>query len=147
MRLLEENTLIIEHYDKKFGENGVWDVRVVDGEITEDRAVKVNSIVFDEVELIGYMYHHWPLITNDGPVYTDYFGFNGRCAVNFSSPVYDWIIKSLVQPAETNKPIYDLAVETSFGNLFDYCQDRKEIAEIEKILEKHAHIFDKSAKV
>jgi hypothetical protein len=145
MPLLDTNTLVIEHYGKKFGENGVWDVRTVGDTITQDRAVKINSIVIDQVELIGYLCKHWPLVTADDSVYTDYFGFNGQCTIAFSSPVYTWIIDSLVRPEETHKPIYDLAVETSFGNLFDYQQDCTEIAEIENLLKKHASVLDKSA--
>ena len=37
----QSNTLIIQHYDKKFGENGQWDTRSNGSEITHDRPKKV----------------------------------------------------------------------------------------------------------
>ena len=103
--------------------------------------------MIDEVNLLRYLYKNWPFETEHGPIYTDYFGYNGKCTVHFQSPVHDWIIKELVSPDEINRPTYDLVIETSFGNLFNYTQDLVEIDEIQKILNQHAHLLDQSSKI
>lgn len=142
MPIQEINHLKIEHYGKFFGERSRWDTLSHDDRIIQDRAVKINQIRFDNIDIKKYLYHHWPMQTNQGSIYTDYLGHNGEITISFNDPVYDWIITKLVAPKEQNKPVFDLVVETSFGNLFDYSQDLKEIEEIELILTKHAHLID-----
>jgi hypothetical protein len=141
------NTLEIEHYGKSFGENGRWDTLVEDGQITQDRAVKINHICLDEVDLIDYLFKNFPMKVGQETISTDYMGHNGVISIAFESPVYNWIIKTFVAPKERNKPTFDLVVETSFGNLFDYSQDLLEIEEIENILIQNAHLIDKPSAI
>ena len=101
---------------------------------------------FDQVNVIEYLLTHWPFITTSGEVVkTDYFGYNGSLTINFTTPVYEWIITHLVQ-TKVNRT-QDFIIETSHNNLFDYNNDLKELKEIEYLLEKHAHLFNKSSQI
>lgn len=142
----QSNTLIIQHYDKKFGENGQWDTRSNGGEITHDRAVKMISLKLDDVDVTKYLVDNCPLITQDDQtVFTDYWGYNGTVKFDFQSPVYDWIICNIVKPK--TKDLTTLSIETSRNNLFNYHQDEIEIKEIETLLDTYAYLFNKSTKI
>ncbi len=144
--VLTSNSLIIQHYDKKFGENGQWDTRSDQGQITHDRAVQLLGLSLDQVDVTKYVVDNCPLITVDNrQVYTDYWGFNGTVSLNFDSPVYDWIICHIVKPK--TKDLDTLSIDTSRNNLFNYSQDLVEIQAIETLLDTYAHLFDKSSQV
>ena len=142
----ERNQLTLYHYGKRFGENNIWDTRNDGNIIVEDRAIKLMRLEFDQVNVIEYLLTHWPFITTSGEVVkTDYFGYNGSLTINFTTPVYEWIITHLVQ-TKVNRT-QDFIIETSHNNLFDYNNDLKELKEIEYLLEKHAHLFNKSSQI
>lgn len=147
MPLLDNNTLIIQHYDKKFGENGQWDTKCEGDQIIEDRAVRLVKLEIDSVDITKYFVRHWTWTTTDGTeLTTDYFGHNGQACIEFTAPVYNWIITKLVHDPETSKyKAQDLIIETSHSDLFNYTQDIIELAEIEKILKENAHLFSKSS--
>ena len=146
MPLQDRNCLILEHYGKKFGENGIWDTRSNGDQITEDRAVKLIKLELNEVDISPYLVRQWPFITDSGQsIPTDYFGFNGACHINFDSPVYDWIIKTLVHdPSNVKVKAQDLIIETSHNDLFNYNQDIETLKEIEQLLKENAYLFNKS---
>lgn len=142
--LLDTNTLIIQHYDKSFGENGQWDTKAVNGQITHDRAIKLKSVFFDDVDISKYVANHFHFVTDQGEqLQTDYFGFNGRIEIMFKAPVYDWIINKFIK--NNFAPESDFLIETSFDQLFDYSQDQLELDELVKILQENAYLFGKSA--
>lgn len=142
--LLPNNKLIIQHYDKNFGQNGQWDTRVEEGKITQDRAVVLKSLLLDDVDISKYIIEKCPLTTDDGQtIYTGYIGFNGTIEIKFSQPVYDWIIKTIIKTQ--SKITSDLMLETSYNNYFDCDQDLLELNELEKILKENAHLFGKSS--
>jgi hypothetical protein len=143
----EHNTLILEHYGKQFGQNNQWDTLSKDGVIIQDRAIRLISLELDEVEISQYLTAHWPFKTDSGQILpTDYFGFNGYCCIEFNSPTYDWIITKLVHDPSSYTPnAHDLIIETSHNDLFNYDQDLITLSEIEQLLNKHAHLFNKSS--
>ena len=147
MPLQDSNNLILQHYGKQFGENNIWDTRSENNCIVEDRAVQLVRLEFDKVDIAPYLIKHWPFKTDDAQhIATDYFGFNGCCSIDFTSPVYDWIITNLVyDPKSHLVKAQDLIVETSHSNLFNYDEDLIILKEIEKLLKKHAHLFNKSS--
>lgn len=136
------NSLVLEHYGKYFGQNNRWDTDSENGNIVRDRAIRIVSIELDDVDISKYMTKYWPLITDQGEMFTDYFGHNGVCTIEFGAPVYDWIITELVHQPNHQYKALDLIVETSHSDLFDYKNDLQEIAEIENILKTNAHLFD-----
>lgn len=142
----KNNTLIIQHYGKNFGQNGQWDTVSKDNVIVQDRAVKLLDIELDDVSIANYVVHQCMFETDNGErLNTDYYGFNGKIEINFDSPVYEWIIDTIVKPK--SRRLLDLSqpVETSANNLFEYEQDQRELAELETILEHNAHLFGKSS--
>lgn len=142
--VLSNNTLIIQHYNKKFGENGQWDTQSDKEKIIRDRAVELIGISLDDVSIYKYFVATCPFITNNGDsLTTNYYGFNGSVQFNFSYPVYDWIICNIVKPKTTN--FSELTIETSNESLFNYRKDQEEINEIEHILKSHANLFGKSS--
>lgn len=142
------NSLIIQHYNKNFGQNGQWDTLSENGVIVQDRALQLLSLTLDEVDISKYIFDHCPLVTDtDMSVHTDYYGFNGSVTIDFSSPVYEWIIDTIVRSRSKKMSDLTQAIETSHGNLFDYRQDLIELDELEKILDQNAHLFDKSSQV
>jgi hypothetical protein len=80
--------------NKRFGENGVWDVNVnTSNEITSDRAVKLLDFELNSVSIKSWIFDACKFITTDGEqIQTDYFGHNGSVTVEFGCPVYEWII-------------------------------------------------------
>jgi len=144
--VLDVNTLIIQHHDKKFGENGQWDTQSNGDTIENDRAIKLLSLTLDDVDVYKYVIDNCPLVTDKNEkFFTDYYGFNGTVQLTFESPVYDWIICNIVKPK--TKDSSTLAIETSQNNLFNYGQDQTEIDEIENLLITYAHLFDKPSKI
>jgi hypothetical protein len=140
------NILIIQHYDKKFGQNGQWDTVSNDGTIVQDRALKLISLQLDSVDISEYIFKNCPLITEHKEVVnTDYYGFNGDVRINFDYPVYNWVIDNIIKPKSKISSDLSQAIETSYNNLFDYQQDLIELAEIENILNQNAHLFNKSS--
>ena len=89
MPLSTNNRLLIEHYGKKFGENRIWDqYEFVLQEIWLDD-VPISKLWQSGKKLY---YHNGETIPDDlGPV-DMVFGFNGSFELEFTAPVYDWII-------------------------------------------------------
>ena len=146
--LQDNNTVIIQHFDKNFGQNGQWDTISENDAIVKDRAVRLLSFELDEVDLREYLIQQCFFETDDGAkLHTDYYGFNGQTQIFFCAPIYNWIIDNIVK--EKTRNIFDLdqPIDTSFDNLFDYRQDLIELQELEQLLEQHAHLFDKSSKI
>ena len=147
MPLHNENCLILEHYGKRFGENNIWDTHSKNDQIIADRAVKLIKLELNEVDISPYLCRQWPFKTDSGQeISTDYFGFNGACYINFNSPVYEWIIKTLVHdPSNIKVKAQDLIIETSHNDLFSYDQDIETLKEIDQLLKEYAHLFNKSS--
>ena len=139
--LLDVNELKIKHFEKRFGEGRVWGTRSQDGTITQDRAFRIDSLIFDEVDIARHIMR-FPFVRDNGQeIRTDYFGFNGELVINFRSPVYQWIIEDLVRVSTKPSSAPDLIIETSHSDLFDYDQDLIEIKKIHQLLRDHAHLF------
>ena len=81
------NSLVLEHYGKYFGENKRWDTKSENGKIEQDRAVKVCQLEFNDVDIKKHLYDNFLFQTNGQSIKTDYYGNNGRCIINFEAPV------------------------------------------------------------
>lgn len=139
--LENNNELRIQHFDKKFGENNIWDTQTFDGKIIQDRAFKITSLAFNDVDIVKHIMR-FPFVKDDGSeMRTDYFGFNGDLIIKFRNPVYEWIIEDLVRPTTGPDSAPDFIIETSHNNLFDYDQDLVEIKKIKSLLKEYAHLF------
>jgi hypothetical protein len=147
MLLQENNVLVLEHHGKYFGENGRWDTVSENDVIIQDRAIRPLRIEIDGVDICKYQFENWPLLTQHGEVFTNYFGFNGTCRIEFTAPVYDWIITKLVHRPNHQYKALDLIIETSHSDLFDYENDLRELEEIDQLIKENAHLFDKPTKI
>ena len=141
------NSLVMQHYGKSFGNNGIWDTKSENNIIIQDRGIKLIKLEFDAVNIEKYVIKHWPYTTDDGESFaTDYFGHNGQFNITFDRKVYNWIITTLVHdPVSSVYRAQDLIIETSHNDLFNYENDVKELKEISHLLEKYAHLFNKSS--
>jgi hypothetical protein len=138
------NQLQITHYGKWLGP-GRYDTERAepDGPITADRALRLEGLNFNDVELVQYA-AQIPFVTTRGEQWhTHHFGHNGTWELEFYTPIYDWIIERFVR--RQNLPTGDLMLETSHQDLWDYKNDKFELDEIERLLECHAYLFDKSS--
>lgn len=146
---LEQNELTLTHYGKYFGENNRWDTRVESDEIVQDRAVQLNALELDGVDIVKYHRGRWLQKTTAGQeIDSVYFGHNASCCINFSAPVYDWIITQLVKNNTYRKyNAQDLILETSHSDVFDYGNDSRLLDDLDRLLETHAHLFSKSPQV
>lgn len=141
------NQILIKHMNKRFGVNGVWDVEAIGDAITKDRAVKLLNIELNSVGIKNWVFDVCRFVTEDGDqLQTDYFGHNGSISIEFGCPVYEWIICNCVKPT-ANPESSKFIINTTSDNLFNYTKDIEELAEIERILDEHAHLFDKFAKI
>ena len=136
------NQILIKHMNKCFGVNGVWDVEAIGNVITKDRAVKLLNIELNSVSIKNWMFDVCRFVTEDGDhLQTDYFGHNGNISIEFGFPVYEWIICNCVKPT-ANPVASKFIINTTSDKLFNYTKDIEELAEIERILNEHAHLFD-----
>jgi len=141
------NEIIIRHTDKRFGTNGVWDVEAVDDTIIKDRAIKLLDFKLNNISIKSWIFDSCQFVTDHGDrLQTDYFGHNGHLIIPFDCPLYEWIICNCVKP-KANPKFRDFVINTTAENLFDYTKDIEELNDIERILNQHAHLFDKFAKV
>lgn len=146
---LDHNILTLTHHGKYFGENNRWDTRLEGDEIVQDRAVQLQGLELDGVDIVKYHRGRWLQHTTDGEVIDSvYFGHNASCSINFSAPVYDWIITQLIKNNTYRKyNAQDLILETSHSDVFDYGNDRQLLDELDQLLETHAHLFSKSSQI
>jgi hypothetical protein len=145
--VLEHNVLTLTHYNKYFGENNRWDTRVEADVIVQDRAVQLHALELNGVDIVKYHRGRWLQHTTDGQVIDSmYFGHNTSCNINFTAPVYDWIITQLVKNNTYRKyNAQDLILETSHSDVFNYDNDSQMLDELDQLLETHAHLFNKSS--
>lgn len=131
--LLKTNTLSVEHYDKKFGENRRWD----------KQELVVHDIILDDVSIKrvwqqGHKeYYHQGVVIEDPVGMADMmFGFNGKYSLEFTSPVYDWII---VNRKKIYSPFRDKISSVDYHN-----REYNNVEEIERMI---ASIREKLSKV
>ena len=96
--LLDTNTLKIEHYGKQFGENRKWDTY----------EFVLCDILLDDVSIKTIWHNGTKVYIKDG-LTTDsvglaemVFGFNGYFEIQFTAPVYDWIISKRTKQSHTS---------------------------------------------
>lgn len=140
----DHGSIVITHYDKQNGDNGIWDTKIdEDGNILEDRAIIIKDIVINDVSIVEYI-QQWPLIDDAGKSHTTtYIGFNGTMTIPFRCPVYDWIIDNLLAH-KIYESQRDKVIDNSSGlNMFSYAEDIKELREFQDLISKYAHLFAK----
>lgn len=130
---LPVNTLSIEHYDKKFGENRRWD----------QQELVVHDVMLDDVSIkpvwqkgTKEYFHQGNVIKDEVGMADMIFGFNGKYSLEFTSPVYDWIITN-------RKKIYSSSRD-KVSSVDYYNREYTNVAEIERMI---ASIREKLSKI
>jgi hypothetical protein len=133
----DSNILEVCMLGKRFGP--IWDTKVVDGVITKDQTLTIQTLEFDDVDIKPILVQV-PLEviptgkSTQGTVdhHNCTFNFNSCLQVSFSSPVYNWIITEKFIKKEN-----DIKVENSFGSWnhkFNYAATRDYLEKIKKLL-------------
>jgi len=122
------NKLTFKHYGKRFGENNVWDTTK-----TEDRFLKINDILFDDVSIGDEIKNQLTMHTYTGHGNLQTYGlmnFNGHIDLEFETPVYDWLILS-----KYKKEVKDAAFFSNYTTRWHYDKDIELIKEIKVLMD------------
>lgn len=138
----ENNSLQIIHYGKRFGENNVWDTNN-----NNDRYVVINEVLFNGVSIghetikktsFNNTWTEHQLKTNSAefikeftclPYSSGRLSFNGSITINFTVPVYNWIIDQRFKVSQTNSAYF-----SDYSSRWHYDQDIKILHEIKKLM-------------
>lgn len=107
--------------DKKFGENNVWDTRVVDGKIVEDKTLSFIEILIDDVPMGLEWIRKLHTELFSGTLYT-----NATLTFTIKTPILNWIIDEKYINNQTS------AATFSGGNKFSYDKIINKINSIKK---------------
>jgi len=144
----KNNELQLIHYGKCFGENGVWDSS---SDASEQCFININDICFNEVSIGESMKSKlifntkWSdlQIEQNTQEFIDTYStiqcygmmnFNGSIAIEFDTPVYNWLIFS-----KYKVPMTDTAYFSNYSSRWHYDNDLKVIEEIKELIN-----FDKN---
>jgi hypothetical protein len=131
------NTLSVSMIGKQFGP--VWDTKLHNGEIIQDKTLSIKCFEFDDVDILPILNKRKMHVVDSGKNqrddYIDHkcsFHFNSSLDLEFTTPIYNWII--------TEKFIKDdeyVIDDKSFGswkNKFNYDTTREYLDKIQKLL-------------
>lgn len=110
-KLQKNNIITIEHYGKRFGENHIWDTKVVDGQIIADRYLRVDDIKILDISLKPWWHNGQIGDTEYIPQHLDaiYFHQNITYTLKFTAPFYDWLIDSRYSGFKEVGPIWKMS--------------------------------------
>lgn len=129
--------LVLEHYDKRFGENRRWDTKSVNSEIVQDRKIVLHELSLDGISTMNSLHR---LQFNQKPVtgepiigdanFSGTFNFNGTVRLDMSPSPMNWLINLLHK-----QELKDISYFSDYSRLFHYENERRLIAEIGTILD------------
>lgn len=143
--LEEHNSLVIEHYGKRFGEQGIWDTQVDGDKVIQDCAFVIDYLKLGGVDMQEYVDQFVFHKDNGDEIHTTYFGYNGRLAIEFPKELYDWVILKFLKKKDPTQ--YNFLLETSHSNLFYYEEDLELIDELMQLLKDNEDLLSKSSKI
>ena len=142
------NILIIDFYNKSFGDNNIWDLDIT-GQGLGEMKLSIDDIKFDDVS-VDHLLTQIPVETqwtaNQLSFVTDEFKnqynkylsageftFNGQFKFPYEMPVYEFLIdKKYKKPRDSNQAFYSNSTE-----LFHYEHGLGVIDEIKRIIKSH----------
>ena len=134
----DTNKLEIGMCNKKFGKNGIWDTKSINGKITEDKTIELNSCKINDVDVKDLMLENQfhVNIVDQQPIYhpskiksNGIMNYNGAFYLTYDLPLYN----SLTNQKWKKSPDDSLSYFSNHTLVFHYEQDRKLINEIENI--------------
>lgn len=133
MVLRRHNSIMITHHGKRFGEGRIYDTKIVNGEITQDRFFRLYKLRILGLDMSG-LWHLGKMIEGVESVplaqYSDavYFNKNVVYGFDFSAPFYDWMIDTKRQGYKAIGPSWKMS---SLGAKTDgYSHSVEELNEI-----------------
>lgn len=115
-----ENLLTIGMTDKLMGKNGIYDVLLdAYGNIIEDKYIKINDILFDDVSVDELIHKFFFIKDNNEKILTSgSINYNGSIHIPFQQPIYDWLIQEKYIKKELQQDKY--GGFGSWNNKFNY---------------------------
>jgi len=137
--LEKTNIIKIEQYDKKFGENGIWDTKLENGKIVQDKYIIIRKICIDNINLQPWW--HFGLLDNEIIFeHQNEIGLykNSTFNLKFDSPLYDWLICKKSEGFKEIGPAWKKSSLNSFADGYSITIERFEelIAEAKQLLKK-----------
>jgi hypothetical protein len=141
---VETNELKFIHYGKSFGENGVWDSNA---NASEQCFINIKDIQFNNVSIgetlkskliFDTKWSDLQLQQNTQEFIDTYstiqcygmMNFNGSIAIDFNTPIYNWLIFS-----KYKVPMTDTAYFSNYSARWHYEEDLKVIKEIKELID------------
>lgn len=141
-----ENKLVIGMTNKRFGKNHIWDTVTKDNKIIQDKTVKINKCMLNDVDVTDVLKNNLFRVNlvDKQPsyyptkIYTDgIMNYNGYFFINFDMPLFNSIINQKYKQEKNTK----LSYFSNYTLKFHYENELKLIENIEKKLkELHARI-------
>lgn len=137
----KDNKLLFRHYNKQFGENGIWDKNPVTGEecSVTIQDIRLNSVSIGDlkrnltfnVDWSNWMLTHDPTLTNSYKSFNSggVMVFNGSIELKFETPVYDWLIINKYKVPQSNTAYF-----SNYSNRWHYEEDINIIKEIKNLM-------------
>lgn len=129
--------LVLEHYDKRFGESRRWDTKSVDGEIVQDRKIVLHELSLDGISMMNSLHRltftQIPAISEPliGAMnFSGTFNFNGEVRLDMSPSPINWLINLLHK-----QELKDISYFSDYSKLFHYENERRLIADIGTMLD------------
>ena len=134
------NTVVLGMKNKLFGKGKVWDTKIIDNNIVEDKTIRILSIKLDDVEckdLFNNRFHvqradqqasYFPDIVNS----LDTMNCNGYFAFDFDLPLYNSLITKKYKSTNTN----EISYFSNYTKVFHYEGEQKIINEIKDQLKE-----------
>ena len=115
-----DNLLTIGMTNKLMGEINVYDVLLdAHNNIIEDKYIKVNDILFDDVSVDGLIHEFFFIKDNNEKILTSgSINYNGSIHIPFQQPIYDWLIQEKYTKKEIQQE--DYGGFGSWSNKFNY---------------------------
>jgi hypothetical protein len=135
-----DNLLILGMDNKSFGTNGVWDTRIINNVVAEDKKIIIDSLKLNDIECkdlfkqkfyvkrTGKQPSYFPDVVNSYST----MNYNGYFKFNFSLPLYnDLINQKYKKPIDQNKSYF-----SNYTKTFHYEGEKKIINEISNLLKE-----------
>jgi hypothetical protein len=133
--ILDSNTLEIVHYNKSFGDNGVYDTKLdSQGNIIEDCTFQVTDLSLNNIEFNTLAFKRISFISDspcDDMYLNNIVGINGKFVISFPREVYSWmtLLKFKQDTVNTDEQY------SNTSQLYHYEKDEELIEEIKKLLD------------
>ena len=134
------NRFVVGMNNKSFGKNGVWDTKIKDNKIIQDKTLKIESIRLDDVECKSLMQNTFHIHKVDRqPTYfpekldsTGMMNYNGYFTFSFDLPLYNSLINQ-----KYKKPLDEsISYFSNYTKVFHYEEEIKSINSIYDVLKE-----------